>query len=198
MALEPEGTPAVPDGNTAPQDPGTDTVPKERFNGLQRAHQEALAKLRAYEAAAASTSKPQPETPASTDSDPDSFGSQFLQSLLEDAVERWRDAAIAAHPNVPLLAKLREYLTADTKAGVLALADELAEKLSGGTPASEEAPAVTTPTPPATPTVPAGSPALPDDQGADAELEQLRNEARRTGDYTAYLKRQRELAGWPF
>jgi hypothetical protein len=195
MALEPEGTPAVPDGATAQQDAGTKTVPVERFNGLQRAHQEALAKLRAFEAQQASTSQPQPETPASTDPDPNSASVQFFQELMEDALDRWRDAAIAQYPAVK---PLREYLTAENKAGVMELAKDLAEKLSGTAPASTEAPTVTTPTPPATPTVPAGSPALPTDQGADAEMEELRKEARRTGNWTPYLKRQRELAGWPF
>jgi hypothetical protein len=202
-ALEGEVTEEVTETPTATEVPGTKTVPVERFNGLQAAHQKALTELRALKAAQVSPSQPNPETPASTaQPEEDNPLAGFLQELLAERVENWRDAAVAQYPAV---APIREYLTANSRAEVLALAKDLSEKLGGTTPSSEEATPVTTPTTSApSPPVPGGSPALTGNEPADAdeaELTELRNKAKRTqnpNDWAAYQRKQRELAGWPF
>lgn len=199
-ALEPEVTEEVTEDPTVTQDPSTDPVEeyKKRNSGLQRKVQQLVAENARLKA---NTSQPKPETPATETPQPEEDNplADFLQEWMQERVEDWRDKAIKDYPNV---APLREYLTANTKAGVLELAKDLSEKLGGTTP-SEEAP-VNTPTPTTSPpapgpSVPGGSPALPaTSEDAEAELAELRKEVRRTGNWAPYLKRSRELAGWEF
>jgi hypothetical protein len=115
---------------------------------------------------------------------------QAAQDTMTAAVEHWRDEALKAHPAA---APLREYLTADSKAEVMALAEDLAAKLQGTRGGDL----------PNEPPVPGGSPALHEGTHPghpDRELDELRLRARR-GDTNAaaeVMRRQREAAGWPF
>lgn len=193
LALEPDGSIQLPEGDTAPQDPAPNTVPVERFNGLQRKLQEVIRERDALKATAPQTPA---ETPAVTPQPEESGVEDWLAELMEERMENWRDKAIEAYPQV---APLREYLTANSRAGVMELAKDLAEKLGGTTPPSEEAPTVTATTPtPAPPAVTGGSPALPPPPSDDEELAELRKRAARTNsnaDYSAYLRKKYEMEG---
>ncbi len=97
-------------------------------------------------------------------------------------LEGWRDDAVKRHPGA---APLREYLTANSRAKVMELAGDLADKLGAG-----EAPSG--------PTVTGGSPALGDYQGDNDELALLAQRAARThsnADFSAWLQKKHEMAG---
>lgn len=188
-------TPAATENTPAPK-----MVPADRFNGLQRKLQEVIAENAALKAAQQTPStSATPETPAPTTQPEETGLEAFLADLMTERVEAWRDKAIELYPSVK---PLREYLTANTRAETLALAKDLAEKLGGVTPSSEEATetvTATTPTPTTpSPSVTGGSPALPPAPSDDEELAELRQKAARThsnADYSAFLRKKFAMAG---
>jgi hypothetical protein len=114
----------------------------------------------------------------------------FLADLMAERIENWRDAAVAQYPSV---ASLREYLTANTKAETMALAEDLATKLGAG-----EAPS--------SPSVTGGSPAITRHPGDDthygieeaqADIRQGRDREAVFGDYlTQKFHDNGQLAPW--
>jgi hypothetical protein len=87
---------------------------------------------------------------------------QAAEEMAAAALEHWRDKALAKHPGA---SALREYLTADSAAGVEALAAELEGKLGTGAGGQQSPPS---------PSVTGGSPALGSYQGDGGDYTQER------------------------
>jgi hypothetical protein len=105
------------------------------------------------------------------------------EAIMNDALETWRDRALKDHPGA---APLREYLTAETAEGVKALAADLEAKIGPTQPAQP------------TPTVGAGSPALPpsaDDNPLSEAAEALRRNPNSNEAQSNWLREKFHDAG---
>jgi hypothetical protein len=170
---------------------------KARYNALQAKHQEALRRLRALEGAQGAGQGPteyaapvEParrrdasrtgEEPASTpdDSGPsltDLENESIRETIRETKLARAREQAAEKYPQA---AGLFDMIAADDADAFMSTAAQIAEALGGAN--SEPAPP---PPPPVTSGAPPILPPSPDD-----ELQQAKDEARATGNWSKYFR----------
>lgn len=157
------------------------TVPAERFNGLQRKLQEALAENKAL--------KESRKSPASEREDSVTQPDPRDELLTELALENWRAKAVRKYPAV---AKFEDLLAGASLKDVLAVAEDLNNRLA---PEAAESPAGPEPTPEA-PAEQEQPSEMPSTGGAaqvpppnlDEELDAARARAIRNGDWSEVLR----------
>jgi hypothetical protein len=111
------------------------------------------------------------------------IGEAELQELAELRVQKWRADAISKHPGAK---PFEDLLVASSAQAMDELAEDLASRVQG--------PGANVPTTYAGPMVVGGSPALPPAPNDAEELAALKDEARRSGDWSNILRTLRERA----